>query len=52
MIRRMVLFLNGKQEIITRNESIIDSEYTVGITDEYSALLAICEVERLSELWR
>lgn len=46
------LYVNGKQEIITRNESIIDSEYTVGITDEYSALLAICEVERLSELWQ
>ena len=45
------LYVNGKNEIITRNESIIDSEYTVGITDEYAALLAECELERLSDLW-
>ena len=45
------LYVNGKKEIITRNESIIDSEYTVGITDEYAALLAECELERLSDLW-
>ena len=45
------LYVNGKQEMITRNESIIDSEYTVGITDEYAALLAECELERLSDLW-
>ena len=45
------LYLNGKEEVITRNESIIDSEYTVGITDEYAALLAECELERLSDLW-
>ena len=45
------LCVNGKKEIITRNESIIDSEYTVGITDEYAALLAECELERLSDLW-
>lgn len=46
------LYVNGGKEIITRNESIIDSEYTVGITDEYAALLAECEVERLSDLWQ
>ena len=45
------LYINGKKEIITRNESIIESEYTVGITDEYAALLAECELERLSDLW-
>lgn len=45
------LYVNGKKEIITRNESIIESEYTVGITDEYAALLAECELERLSDLW-
>lgn len=45
------LYVNGEKEIITRNESIIDSEYTVGITDEYAALLAECELERLSDLW-
>ena len=45
------LYVNGKKEIIMRNESIIDSEYTVGITDEYAALLAECELERLSDLW-
>ena len=45
------LYINGKKEMITRNESIIDSEYTVGITDEYAALLAECELERLSDLW-
>ena len=45
------LYVNGKKEIITRNESIIDSEYTVGITDEYAALIAECELERLSDLW-
>ena len=45
------LYVNGKEEIITRNESIIESEYTVGITDEYAALLAECELERLSDLW-
>ena len=45
------LNVNGKKEIITRNESIIESEYTVGITDEYAALLAECELERLSDLW-
>lgn len=46
------LYTNGKREIITRNESLIDSEYTVGITDEYAALLAQCELERLSDLWQ
>lgn len=46
------LYVNGKREIITRNESLIDSEYTVGITDEYAALLAQCELERLSDLWQ
>lgn len=46
------LFVNGEREIITRNESLIDSEYTVGITDEYAALLAQCELERLSDLWQ
>lgn len=46
------LYTNGKKEIITRNESIIDSEYTLGITDEYAALLAECELERLSDLWQ
>lgn len=46
------LYVNGEKEIITRNESIIDSEYTVGITDEYAALLAECELERLSDLWQ
>ena len=46
------LYVNGKKEIITRNESIIESEYTVGITDEYAALLAECELERLSDLWQ
>lgn len=46
------LYVNGEREIITRNESLIDSEYTVGITDEYAALLAQCEIERLSELWQ
>ena len=45
------LHVNGKKEAITRNESIIESEYTVGITDEYAALLAECELERLSDLW-
>lgn len=45
------LYVNGEKEIIKRNESIIDSEYTVGITDEYAALLAECELERLSDLW-
>ena len=45
------LYVNGKKEIITRNESIIDSEYTLCITDEYAALLAECELERLSDLW-
>ena len=45
------LYVNGKKEIITRNESIIESEYTVGIPDEYAALLAECELERLSDLW-
>lgn len=46
------LYTNGEREIITRNESLIDSEYTVGITDEYAALLAQCELERLSDLWQ
>ena len=46
------LYVNGEREIITRNESLIDSEYTVGITDEYAALLAQCELERLSDLWQ
>ena len=46
------LYTNGEREIITRNESLIESEYTVGITDEYSALLAECEIERLSDLWQ
>lgn len=45
------LYVNGEHETITRNESLIDSEYTVGITDEYAALLAQCELERLSDLW-
>ena len=46
------LYINGEREIITRNESLIDSEYTVGITDEYASLLAQCELERLSDLWQ
>lgn len=46
------LYTNGERELITRNESLIDSEYTVGITDEYAALLAQCELERLSDLWQ
>ena len=46
------LYVNGEREIISRNESLIDSEYTVGITDEYAALLAQCELERLSDLWQ
>ena len=46
-----IIYINGKEFNITNNITIKESEYTVGLTDEYSTLLAMCEKERASELW-
>ena len=46
------VWINGEDIKITRNTAIVPSEYTLGTTDEYAALLALCEKERLADLWK
>lgn len=46
------IWVNGEHVKITRNTAIVPSDYTLGTTDEYAALLALCEKERLSDLWK
>lgn len=46
------IWINGEQVKITRNTAIVPSDYTLGTTDEYAALLALCEKERLADLWK
>lgn len=46
------VWINGENVKITRNTAIVPSEYTLGTTDEYAALLALCEKERLKDLWK
>lgn len=45
------VYINGREHKITKNITIKDSEYTIGLTEEYRSLLSICDVERVKDLW-
>lgn len=44
------IWINGKKRKITRCVTLLPSTYTLGTTDEYSALLEVCKLYQLADL--